>query len=83
MSTAYVYGRNGERSKIWGAQHYKVSISLSIYISGGEGTILRHDPSPHPVPPALMDIRENAKVKKAKVNKQKLYMYLHIALVLP
>ena len=43
-----------------------------------------HVPSPHPVPPALMDIRENAKVKKAKVNKQKLYyMYLHIALVIP
>ena len=37
---------------------------------------MRHVPSPHSVPPAVMDLRENAKVKKAKVNKQKLYMYL-------
>ena len=57
-----------EGPKIWGAQYYKQSISLSIYISGG-GTLLRHSPSPLPVPPPLMDIRENAKVKKAKVNK--------------
>ena len=61
-----------EGPKIWGARHYKLSISLSIYISGG-GTLFRHVPSTHPVPPALMDIRENAKVKKAKSKKQNLY----------
>ena len=54
-----------------GAQHYKLSISLSICISVVEALEARPPPHHHhPVPPALMYIKENA---KAKAKKQNLY----------
>ena len=53
--------------KIWGAQHYKLSISLSICISVVEALEARPPPHHHhPVPPALMYIKENAKAKAKK-----------------
>ena len=67
----------GEGPKIMG-QNIINCKTVSIFISGGR--LLGHIPPP-PVPPVLMDIRENVE-KKSKCEKVTV-VYAHMALVLP
>ena len=59
-----------EGPKIWGAQHYKLSICLSICISGG-GSLGTSPPPPHPPPSSTgsYGYQGERESKKAKAKK--------------
>ena len=64
-----------EGPKILGAQQYKLSISLSIYISGGEALEAR--PLPPPSFAGSYGYQRERKSKKSKSEKAKvIYLYI-------
>ena len=70
-----------EGPKIWGAQQYKLSISLRIYISE-RWEALEARPLPLPSSTGSYGYQRERKSKKSKSKKPKV-IYLHIALILP
>ena len=60
-----------EGLEIWGAKHYKLSISLSFSIFFLGGRLLRHVPSPPPSFAGSYEYQRERESKKSKSEKEK------------